>query len=207
MTESSSVDAVVPDTKDWTWVLREPCPECGYDARTVGRGDLGPTIRSNAAVFADVLGRPCAESRPDPAVWSPLEYACHVRDVHRIFDRRLASMLVEDLPRFANWDQDETAIEERYAAQDRATVAGELTEAAAAVAATYDSLGATTRTSGPAAACAATAASSRWTASAATTCTTSSTTPGTSAGPDRGIGRPQSVRLTTPACVICFNTS
>ena len=140
MTESGSVDAIVPDTKDWTWVLREPCPECGYDARTVGRGDLGPTIRTNAAAWADVLARPGAGDRPDPATWSPLEYACHVRDVHRIFERRLASMLKEDVPRFANWDQDETAVEERYAEQAPAAVSSELTEAAAVVAARYDSL-------------------------------------------------------------------
>ena len=136
MTEST----IVPDTKDWTWVLREPCPECGYDARTVGRGDLGRTIRANAAIWADVLAAPGARERPEPAVWSPLEYACHVRDVHRIFDRRLASMLEEDVPHFANWDQDVTALEERYAEQDPAAVAGEVAEAAAAVAATYDSL-------------------------------------------------------------------
>ena len=136
MTEST----IVPDTKDWTWVLREPCPECGYDARTVGRGDLGRIVRATAAVWTDVLARPGARDRPEPTVWSPLEYACHVRDVHRIFDRRLASMLEEDGPRFANWDQDVTATEERYAEQDPAAVAAELTEAAAAVAATYDSL-------------------------------------------------------------------
>ena len=22
--------AIVPDTKDWTWVLRQPCLECGF---------------------------------------------------------------------------------------------------------------------------------------------------------------------------------
>jgi hypothetical protein len=24
---------IVPDTKDWTWVLRRPCPECGFDTQ------------------------------------------------------------------------------------------------------------------------------------------------------------------------------
>ena len=23
---------IVPDDKDWTWVLERPCPECGFDA-------------------------------------------------------------------------------------------------------------------------------------------------------------------------------
>ena len=26
---------IVPDDKDWTWVLERPCPECGFDAATV----------------------------------------------------------------------------------------------------------------------------------------------------------------------------
>ena len=93
MTEST----IVPDTKDWTWVLREPCPECGYDARTVGRGDLGRTDpRQRRGLGRRPRPRRTQRSGPSPAVWSPLEYACHVRDVHRIFDRRLASMLEED---------------------------------------------------------------------------------------------------------------
>ena len=26
---------ITPDTKDWTWVLERPCPECGFDPATV----------------------------------------------------------------------------------------------------------------------------------------------------------------------------
>jgi len=133
-------EAIVPDSKDWTWVLREPCPECGYDAQAVERGSFGRHIRQNASTWAAVLALPSARTRPEPATWSPLEYACHVRDVHRIFGERLRSMLEEDAPRFANWDQDETAVEERYGEQDPATVAGELAEAADAVAARYEAV-------------------------------------------------------------------
>jgi hypothetical protein len=39
-----------------------------------------------------------------------LEYACHVRDVHRIFAERLEAMLGQDTPRFTSWDQDVTAV-------------------------------------------------------------------------------------------------
>jgi hypothetical protein len=70
-------------------------------------------------------------------VWSPLEYACHVRDVFVLFDRRLALMLDEDDPLFANWDQDETAVAERYHEQDPVTVAAELQDAAETVAASF----------------------------------------------------------------------
>jgi hypothetical protein len=46
-------------------------------------------------------------------------------------------MLAEDAPRFANWDQDETAVAERYGEQEPAVVSGELQEAAAVVAAAF----------------------------------------------------------------------
>jgi hypothetical protein len=29
---------IVPDTKDWTWVLDRPCPECGLDTQRRGDG-------------------------------------------------------------------------------------------------------------------------------------------------------------------------
>ena len=48
----------------------------------------------------------------------------------RLFDSRLVLMLTEDDPTFANWDQDETAIRERYAEQDPEVVADELEAAA-----------------------------------------------------------------------------
>ena len=60
--------------------------------------------------------------RPAPEVWSPLEYGCHVRDVCRVFKGRAVLMLAEDNPTFPNWDQDATAVEERYGEQDPAEV-------------------------------------------------------------------------------------
>jgi hypothetical protein len=61
-----------------------------------------------------------------------LEYGAHVRDVYRLFDARIALMLTEDEPTFANWNQDETAIAERYAEADPEVVADELEAAALA---------------------------------------------------------------------------
>ena len=48
-------------------------------------------------------------ARPDPSRWTTLEYAAHVRDVLRLYRTRLALMVDEDDPLFANWDQDATA--------------------------------------------------------------------------------------------------
>ena len=114
---------IEPDTKDWTWVLERACAECGFDAGAIDRVDLGAMLRDNAAGWQRVLAAPEATQRPGPAVWSPTEYAAHVRDVHRMFAGRVRLMLSEDDPTFANWDQDETALAERYDLQGPAQVA------------------------------------------------------------------------------------
>ncbi|GAA2166298.1 DinB family protein [Pedococcus bigeumensis] len=130
-------DAIVSDTKDWTWTLQRPCPDCGFDARAVAAQDVAPTTLAATSPWAAVLARPEATRRPAPDVWSPLEYACHVRDVCRVFDGRVRLMLDEDAPRFANWDQDETALADRYGEQDPVVVGRELQEAAATVSAGF----------------------------------------------------------------------
>ena len=138
--EDRLMSAIEPDTKDWTWVLHEPCPECGFVAEAPTRAELGAVVRTNAALWPPLLAAPGAAVRPAPSVWSVLEYACHVRDVHRIFGERVGLMLDQDDPVFANWDQDETAVAERYDRQDPAVVADELVAAAEAVAAAYDAV-------------------------------------------------------------------
>ncbi|MFW6869260.1 DinB family protein [Nocardioides sp. CPCC 206347] len=129
-----------PDTKDWTWVLDQPCAECGFVAADVGRSTMGATVRENAAHWAQALADPRARQRPEPTVWSPTEYACHVRDVHRVFAGRLEQMLTDDDPVFANWDQDETAVADRYDLQDPADVVPDLVAGAEAIAVLYDSV-------------------------------------------------------------------
>jgi hypothetical protein len=133
--------AIVPDTKDWTWVLERTCAECGFDTRTVQRAAIPALIRENAASWRAVLGgQQAVRERPAPDVWSTLEYACHVRDVFRIFDQRLQLMLTQDGPLFANWDQDATAVADRYGEQDPAIVADELEQAANVIAARFDTV-------------------------------------------------------------------
>jgi hypothetical protein len=119
-----------PDDKDWTFVLDRRCPECGYLASEVDARDLPSLVRAAAAPWPEVLGRADVALRPEPAVWSPLEYGCHVRDVLRVFLGRIELIRTGDNPVFANWDQDATALEERYWEQDPATVAAELADAA-----------------------------------------------------------------------------
>jgi hypothetical protein len=128
---------VEPDRKDWTWILERACPECGYDARAVRTVEVKNRVYANASAWRGVLAGPDPRVRPAPGVWSPLEYACHVRDVHRVFGGRVALMLAEDDPLFEDWDQDAAAAAGAYGDQDPARVADELTAAAAAVSATY----------------------------------------------------------------------
>lgn len=125
---------ITPDTKDWTWVLDAPCPECGFGSADVDPRDLPGAVRGWAGRWVAVLDRPDVAVRPDPQVWSPLEYACHVRDVFAVFDTRVRLMLAQDAPTFANWDQDATAVAERYGEQVPADVADGLTAAAERVA-------------------------------------------------------------------------
>ncbi|RUR03254.1 DinB family protein [Labedella endophytica] len=129
---------IVPDTKNWTWVLDEPCPECGFDPEGLTFRDVPDRLRTNAAAWPAVLARPEVRERPDDGTWSALEYGAHVRDVFRIFDGRFRLMLERDDPAFPNWDQDATAIEEDYAAQDPAVVADDLVAAAERLTAALD---------------------------------------------------------------------
>ncbi len=133
---------ITPDTKDWTWVLERPCPDCGYAAGSLAKGELPGVVLGVARTFAEVLaGGEATRSRPAPGVWSPLEYGCHVRDVVRRADARTALMLTTDDPALENWDQDATALDDAYGEQDPERVAAELLEAAARLAHVYETLG------------------------------------------------------------------
>jgi DinB superfamily len=95
-------------------------------------------IRSNAAAWHQVLSRSDVRDRPSDDRWSPLEYGCHVRDVFQLYDERLRLMLETDNPQYPNWDQDRTAVEDRYSEQDPVTVEADLKDAAEHLAARFD---------------------------------------------------------------------
>ena len=102
---------------------------------------MADLLRATAASWREILAGPeDLRRRPSPQVWSPLEYACHVRDVFRVYHERLTLMRTQDDPHFANWDQDATAVEQRYGEQDPAVVREELTVAARTLAANFASV-------------------------------------------------------------------
>ena len=132
--------AITPDSKNWTWVLERPCPDCGFDASSFPCNQVAGALRENAATWPALLSLPNVLLRPTEHRWSTLEYACHVRDVFRLFDKRLQLMLEHDDPLFENWDQDRTAIEDRYGEQAPEVVAAELLAAGAALAERFDAV-------------------------------------------------------------------
>lgn len=132
--------SIVPEDKDWTWVLRERCPECGLVTADVDARAVGSLVRASLPRWQRVLDRADVAQRPRPDTWSPLEYACHVRDVFTTMRGRLELMLAEDGARFANWDQDATAVEDDYAAQRPADVAGRLIDAGERLASAVDAV-------------------------------------------------------------------
>lgn len=128
MTDEAQQDPIslAPDDKDWTWVLDEPCAECGFDAATVTRDDIPSRLLAATPRWHTALAAPGGGDRPSPGTWSVLEYACHPRDVHTVFTRWARLVQNRENPKFENWDQDKTALAGRYRAADPARVAAEI---------------------------------------------------------------------------------
>ncbi len=118
MNSLTAPDTIVSDTKDWTWVLTRPCPDCGFDASAHAVADLPRLLHDTAMVWSQALRGADVAILPGAGTWSPLEYACHVRDVHQIFADRVRSVLDQDIPTFSGWDQDRAADEPSYAEQE-----------------------------------------------------------------------------------------
>jgi DinB superfamily len=131
---------IEPDQKDWTWVLGHRCPECGFDAALVPAAGIAARLRENAARWPAVCSRADTRVRPEPGVWSPLEYACHVRDVCRVFEARVSLMRSQVNPALENWNQNDAAIAGAYSTQDPEAVSAELLEAAEAAAGSFDAV-------------------------------------------------------------------
>ncbi|WOP19446.1 DinB family protein [Raineyella sp. LH-20] len=113
-----------PDTTDWTVVIDEGCTQCGFHPiRPLG--DIAPRLTASIARWQSVLERTDVAVRPEPDVWSPLEYACHVLDVSLVFTTRVEQMRSEDTPTFVGWDGEAAAIAEDYNARDPRSVAAD----------------------------------------------------------------------------------
>ena len=60
---------ITPDTKDWTWVLQRPCPECGFDTQGFPVEAVPGMIMANVAAW-----QPTPVTVPSGPVWKvPLD--------------------------------------------------------------------------------------------------------------------------------------
>jgi hypothetical protein len=76
--------AIVPDDKNWTWVLERPCPECDFSADTIDVANMPTLIVDVAGRWPALFDHRDVRRRPNDRTWSALEYGCHVRDVFRL---------------------------------------------------------------------------------------------------------------------------
>lgn len=111
----------------------ERCEECGYAYDLAAATRAGDHIRVGVAELAGLLtttGRRALARRTTPELWSPLEYACHVRDMLLTQRERVLLARRIDVPETVPMGREERVAHEGYAEQDPIEVAEELRIAA-----------------------------------------------------------------------------
>jgi DinB superfamily len=108
--------------------VTEVCSDCGFAWGAIPVASYGPALASLSSRYAERLTGDEARlrRRPAPEVWSPLEYACHVRDVLLAQRERVYLALVEDRPSFARMNREERVVLARYAEETPAAVRSDL---------------------------------------------------------------------------------
>lgn len=108
------------------------CEECGFEYDLSQAPGAGPAIMVGVTELGDLLvdGRTDLRTRREPSTWSPLEYACHTRDVLLVQRERVLAARRIDRPSFEPMGRDERVEHDGYAEQDPARVARQLSEAA-----------------------------------------------------------------------------
>ena len=119
------------------------CEGCAYEYAELPVAQVPERLRLLAV---DVSGRlrstPDAvlRRRPAPEVWSPLEYACHLRDVLAMQRERVLHAQQVDEPDFPPMDRESRVVDDRYNEQSPGVVAQALTRAAELLAETLGGL-------------------------------------------------------------------
>jgi hypothetical protein len=110
----------------------ERCEECGFEYDESAFSTAAGRIRAGSADLAAALTGSGADAatRRQPGCWSPLEYACHVRDMLLVQRERLLAALRLDRPVCEPMGRDERVEFDGYAEQDPADVARQLRYAA-----------------------------------------------------------------------------
>ncbi|MEM8705577.1 MAG: DinB family protein [Actinomycetota bacterium] len=103
--------------RDWTRMQSEACPDCGHDSSLVADGDMPRALTDAVVPWAQTLATADVSSLrrwPGLDVWSPLEYACHTRDVIAAFEERVRRTAVEPGQQLGWWDHEAAVTDERY---------------------------------------------------------------------------------------------
>ena len=87
----------------WQWhrIQAEACPQCGDQPAALPVDALGPLAVERAAAWCEFLEHADDEYLrhiPEPGVFSPLQYAAHVRDILRVYTDRMVLGLEQDAP-------------------------------------------------------------------------------------------------------------
>jgi len=109
------------------------CDECGfvYDLDlAAGAADEIVALAARIATIVAVCETSAVRARPQPQMWSVLEYACHVRDVLLVQRERVLFALRADQPAVVPMGRDERVEADGYNDQRPVDVARQLEDAA-----------------------------------------------------------------------------
>ena len=108
------------------------CPECGFDHDLARAIEAPASIVEGSMEFVELLREHGAEvrTRHSPEVWSPLEYACHLRDVFLVQRERVLLARRRDRPTMEPMGRDERVDHDGYADQEPPEVGRQLMDAA-----------------------------------------------------------------------------
>jgi hypothetical protein len=107
------------------------CAQCGFDYDGQDLATTPAFVRELADRYSSRLVNEADEHlaewrvRPDPATWSALEYACHVRDCFAVYHWRIRKTLAEARPVLPAMRRDAVVTERAYNEQDPLVVAQE----------------------------------------------------------------------------------
>jgi hypothetical protein len=112
--------------------MTDKCPQCGFVYDLTQAAAAGEAINERVSAAVAILGdrEVDVRSRRQSAVWSPLEYGCHLRDMLLVQRERVLAALRVDRPDCTAMGRDERVVHDGYADQEPADVARQLGDAA-----------------------------------------------------------------------------
>lgn len=111
--------------------MTDRCAECGFTYDEGAATEVpGQLVAGVGELASSMTAGGEVRSRRQEAVWSPLEYGCHVRDVLLVQRERVLLARRVDRPECVSMGRDERGAHDGYADQEPADVARQLTDAA-----------------------------------------------------------------------------